>query len=65
MTESADKRTSTREVDGQQFYDYDVLGPVRSTRNAVHVLCALLYAHVQEGSLSPILVFKNEVDGGV
>ncbi|KAK9842560.1 hypothetical protein WJX81_006106 [Elliptochloris bilobata] len=27
LTESADKHSSTREVDGQQFYDYDVLGP--------------------------------------
>ena len=37
LTESAEKRTSTREVDGQQFYDYDVLGPVRAldvTRSA-------------------------------
>ena len=31
LTESAEKRTSTREVDGQQFYDYDVIGPVRAS----------------------------------
>ncbi len=40
LTESAEKKTSTREVDGQQFYDYDVLGPVRcSSGSACPCLC--------------------------
>ena len=28
LTESTDKKTATREVDGQTFYDYELSGPV-------------------------------------
>ncbi len=27
--ESTDKKTTTRNADGQQFYDYELIGPVR------------------------------------
>ncbi len=29
LTGATDKLTTTREVNGQKFYDYEVLGPVR------------------------------------
>jgi hypothetical protein len=28
LTESTDKKATTREVDGQTFYDYELAGPV-------------------------------------
>ena len=29
LVESTDKKTTTRDADGQQFYDYELYGPVR------------------------------------
>ena len=29
LVESTDKKTTTRNADGQQFYDYELIGPVR------------------------------------
>ena len=31
LVESTEKKTTTREADGQQFYDYELVGPVGPT----------------------------------
>ena len=47
LVESTDKKTTTRDADGQQFYDYELIGPVRHPMS--------LYWH------APVIRFKCAV----
>ncbi len=41
LVESTDKKTKTREVDGQTFYDYELSGPVSAEAHPSIPLSAL------------------------